>query len=65
MKSSTYWDKKIEDNVFINLKIQNTMLHAFYNDPMETLFSLEVFLQKGYIVLNGLKKLQIHMVKRY
>lgn len=58
MKSSTYWDKKIEDNVFINLKNSKKNILCSMHSTMTQwrhLFSLEVFLQKGYIVLNGLK----------
>ncbi len=58
MKSSSYWDKKIEDNVFINLKnTKNNILCSMHSTMTQWrhLFSLEVFLQKGYIVLNGLK----------
>ena len=31
------------------------MLHAFYNDPMETSFFIRSIFTKGYTVLNGLK----------
>ena len=58
MKSSTYWYKKIEDNVFINLKNSKKNILCSMHSTMTQwrhLFSLEIFLQKGYIVLNGLK----------
>lgn len=58
MKSSSYWYKKIEDNVFINLKNSKKNILCSMHSTMTQwrhLFSLEIFLQKGYIVLNGLK----------
>ena len=58
MKSSSYWDKKIEDNVFINLKNTKKNILCSMHSTMTQwrhLFSLEIFLQKGYLVLNGLK----------
>jgi len=58
MKSSTYWYKKIEDNVFINLKNTKKNILCSMHSTMTQwrhLFSLEIFLQNGYIVLNGLK----------
>jgi len=56
--SSLYWNLEIEDNVFAILKNSQTGVVASLHSTMTQwrhLFSLEVFLQKGYMVLNGLK----------
>ncbi len=55
--SNNYIKKKIEDNAFVifkNTKNQTASLHSTLTQ-WRHLFSLEIFLQKGYIVLNGLK----------
>ena len=54
---SNNYIKKIEDNAFVifkNTKNQTASLHSTLTQ-WRHLFSLEIFLQKGYIVLNGLK----------
>ena len=56
--SSLYWRLDVEDNVFATLENTKTGLTASLHSTMTQwrhLFSLEVFLEKGYLVLNGLK----------
>ena len=57
--SNLFWNLDgIEDNVFAILKNQKTGLVASLHSTMTQwrhLFSLEIFLENGYIVLNGLK----------
>ena len=56
--SSNYWNQEIEDNVFAIYKNSTTGVVASLHSTMTQwrhLFSLEVFLEKGYLVLNGLK----------
>ena len=56
--SSRYWNLDIEDNVFAIYKNSKTGVVASLHSTMTQwrhLFSLEVFLEKGYMVLNGLK----------
>lgn len=56
--SNSYWKLDIEDNVFAILKNTKTGLVAQLHSTMTQwrhLFSLEVFMEKGYMVLNGLK----------
>lgn len=56
--SSLYWELDIEDNVFAIYKNNHTGVVASLHSTMTQwrhLFSLEVFLEKGYLVLNGLK----------
>ncbi len=59
MVSNLYWRLEgIEDNVFLNLRNRATGVVASLHSTMTQwrhLFSLEVFLERGYIVLNGLK----------
>jgi predicted dehydrogenase len=59
MVSSLYWHQPgIEDNVFANFRNSKTGLVASLHSTMTQwrhLFSLEVFLECGYMVLNGLK----------
>ena len=55
--SNSYWKSEIEDNVFAILKNSKTGLVASLHSTMTQwrhLFSLEVFMEKGYMVLNGL-----------
>ncbi len=55
--SNTYWKSDIEDNVFAILKNNKTGVVASLHSTMTQwrhLFSLEVFLERGYMVLNGL-----------
>jgi predicted dehydrogenase len=56
--SNLYWNVEIEDNVFAILKNSRTGVVASLHSTMTQwrhLFSLEIFLSKGYLVLNGLK----------
>ena len=56
--SNLYWKLNVEDNVFATLENSKTGLSASLHSTMTQwrhLFSLEVFLEKGYFVLNGLK----------
>jgi predicted dehydrogenase len=58
MVSNLYWKLDIEDNVFAILKNKKNGIVAQLHSTMTQwrhLFSLEVFLEKGYLVLNGLK----------
>lgn len=55
--SNLYWKMDVEDNAFVILKNSKTGLAASLHSTMSQwrhLFSLEVFLEKGYMVLNGL-----------
>ena len=52
-----YWKAEIEDNAFVILKNSKNGLVASLHSTMTQwrhLFSLEVFMDKGYMVLNGL-----------
>jgi predicted dehydrogenase len=57
--SSRYWNMPgIEDNVFALMRDNVTGLEVSFHSTMTQwrhLFSLEVFLERGYLVLNGLK----------
>jgi predicted dehydrogenase len=57
--SSRYWNiPGIEDNVFAILRNRATGIEVSFHSTMTQwrhLFSLEVFLDRGYLVLNGLK----------
>lgn len=56
--SNLYWNLEIEDNVFAIYKNSNSGTVASLHSTMTQwrhLFSLEIFLEKGYMVLNGLK----------
>ena len=56
--SNRYWNMEIEDNVFAIYKNSKTGVVASLHSTMTQwrhLFSLEIFLEKGYLVLNGLK----------
>jgi predicted dehydrogenase len=59
MISNLYWKTPdIEDNVFAMLRNKKSGLCASLHSTMTQwrhLFSLEVFLERGYLVLNGLK----------
>ena len=55
--SNLYWNLPVEDNAFVILKNSKNGLVASMHSTMTQwrhLFSLEVFLEKGYMVLNGL-----------
>jgi predicted dehydrogenase len=56
--SNLYWKGEVEDNAFVILKNSKTGIVASLHSTMTQwrhLFSLEIFLEKGYFVLNGLK----------
>ena len=56
--SNLYWNLNVEDNVFATLENTKTGLAASLHSTMTQwrhLVALEVFLEKGYLVLNGLK----------
>ncbi len=56
--SNLYWKLNVEDNVFATLENTRTGMAASLHSTMTQwrhLFSLEVFLEKGYLILNGLK----------
>jgi len=56
--SNHYWGLDIEDNAFITLENKNEGVSASLHSTMTQwrhIFSLEVFLERGYMVLNGLK----------
>lgn len=56
--SQSYWNLEVEDNVFAIFKNSKTNVTASLHSTMTQwrhLFSLEIFLSKGYMVLNGLK----------
>jgi 1,5-anhydro-D-fructose reductase (1,5-anhydro-D-mannitol-forming) len=59
MLSDLFWDiPGIEDNVFANFRNTETGVVASLHSTMTQwrhLFSLEIFLEKGHIVLNGIK----------
>lgn len=55
--SNLYWKMEVEDNAFVILKNTQTGMAASLHSTMTQwrhLFSLEIFLEKGYMVLNGL-----------
>ena len=55
--SNIYWKGDVEDNVFAlfkNKKGQVASLHSTMTQ-WRHIFSLEIFMERGYIVLNGLK----------
>lgn len=55
--SNLFWNLEVEDNAFIILKNSESGMVASLHSTMTQwrhLFSLEVFLEKGYMVLNGL-----------
>jgi 1,5-anhydro-D-fructose reductase (1,5-anhydro-D-mannitol-forming) len=59
MVSSRYWNiPDIEDNVFAIMRNSMTGLEVSFHSTMTQwrhLFSLEIFMERGYLVLNGLK----------
>jgi predicted dehydrogenase len=55
--SNLYWNLEVEDNAFVILKNSKTGVVANLHSTMTQwrhLFSLEIFMEKGYMVLNGL-----------
>jgi 1,5-anhydro-D-fructose reductase (1,5-anhydro-D-mannitol-forming) len=58
MISNNFWKKDIEDNVFAIMRNKENGISASLHSTMTQwrhLFSLEIFLERGHIVLNGLK----------
>jgi len=58
MVSNLYWKLDIEDNVFAIFRNNQNGIVAQLHSTMTQwrhLFSLEIFLERGYLVLNGLK----------
>jgi len=56
--SNLYWNLDVEDNAFIILENTKNKISASLHSTMTQwrhLFSLEIFMEKGYFVLNGLK----------
>lgn len=54
--SNLYWKLDVEDNVFAMFRNRNGVVASLHSTMTQWrhLFSLEVFLEKGYIVINGL-----------
>ena len=55
--SNLYWNLEVEDNAFVILKNSESGMVASLHSTMSQwrhLFSLEIFMEKGYMVLNGL-----------
>ncbi|OGQ05096.1 MAG: oxidoreductase [Deltaproteobacteria bacterium RIFCSPLOWO2_01_44_7] len=55
--SNLYWKLNVEDNVFAIFRNRDGIVASLHSTMTQWrhLFSLEVFLEKGYIVINGLK----------
>lgn len=55
--SNLYWKLDVEDNVFAILQNKNGVAASLHSTMTQWrhLFSLEIFLERGYIVINGLK----------
>ena len=54
--STLYWNLEVEDNVFAILKNRAGVVASLHSTMTQWrhLFSLEMFLEHGYIVINGL-----------
>lgn len=54
--SNLYWNLEVEDNVFAILKNKRGVVASLHSTMTQWrhLFSLEIFFEKGYIVINGL-----------
>lgn len=54
--SNLYWKLDVEDNVFALLRNKDGIVASLHSTMTQWrhLFSLEIFLEKGYIVINGL-----------
>jgi len=55
--SNLFWNLDVEDNAFVILRNSETGMVASLHSTMTQwrhLFSLEIFMEKGYMVLNGL-----------
>ena len=56
--TNNYWDLNIEDNVFAIFENKKSKISASLHSTITQwrhLFSLEVFFERGYVTLNGLK----------
>ncbi len=55
--SNLYWKLDVEDNVFAIFKNKNGQVASLHSTMTQWrhLFSLEIFLERGYITINGLK----------
>lgn len=55
--SNLYWNIDIEDNVFAIFRNKNGQMASLHSTMTQWrhLFSLEIFLERGYMTLNGLK----------
>lgn len=54
--SNLYWKLDVEDNVFAMLRNRDGLVASLHSTMTQWrhLFSLEIFLERGYIVINGL-----------
>ena len=54
--SNLYWKLDVEDNVFATFRNRDGVVASLHSTMTQWrhLFSLEIFLEKGYIVINGL-----------
>lgn len=55
--SNLYWNLEVEDNAFVILKnSENGMVASLHSTMTQWrhIFSLEIFMEKGYMVLNGI-----------
>lgn len=54
--SNLYWKLDVEDNVFATFRNRNGLVASLHSTMSQWrhLFSFEIFLEKGYIVINGL-----------
>ena len=54
--SNLYWKIGVEDNVFATFRSRNGLVASLHSTMTQWrhLFSFEIFLEKGYIVINGL-----------
>lgn len=54
--SNLYWNLDVEDNVFAMLRNRQGVVASLHSSMTQWrhLFSLEIFLEKGYVVINGL-----------
>lgn len=55
--SKLYWQLEVEDNVFVILKNRDGVVASLHSTMTQWrhIFSLEVFLERGYLVVNGLQ----------
>ena len=54
--SNLYWKLDVEDNVFATFRNKNGLVASLHSTMTQWrhLFSFEIFLERGYIVINGL-----------